>query len=139
MKQTLAYCAAVVYRDFLRSTRAELQALGLSWGSLPFILYLGNHPGCTPTQLTQALGMDWGHSQRTLSRLADQGFLTREKSGRTHSLRLTDRGSQAFAVSHQVFGTWDDSHLDALSEEERQQLLTLMEKIAARCEANHHV
>ena len=139
MNQTLSYFSSFIYKDFLAYTAGQLQAMGLSHGSMPFILYLGKHPGCTPSQLTGALHMDWGHSQRSLNRLEENGFLTREKAGRTHILELTDRGRQAFSLCHQVFTDWDQEHLSVLSEEEQHQLLSLMGKLVAECEAKHHV
>ena len=60
----------------------------------------------------------------------DSGFLTKEKVGRRYQLHLTDKGQEAFAVSHQVFFDWDDQRLDGLSGEERQNLFDLLQKVA---------
>lgn len=132
MFQTLAYYATAFHRSFVNYTTAKLQTLGLNFGSLFLVIYVGKHPGCTQTQLTSDLNLDWGYSQRSVTRLVEEGFLTREKSGRCYHLNLSDKGQQAFEVSHQFFFDWDEQVLSALSLQEREQLFTLLAKAAQK-------
>ena len=132
MFQTLAYYATAFHRSFVNYTTAKLQTLGLNFGSLFLVIYVGKHPGCTQTQLTSDLNLDWGDSQRSVTKLVEKGFLTREKSGRCYHLNLSDKGQQAFEVSHQVFFDWDEQVLSALSLQEREQLFTLLAKAAQK-------
>lgn len=134
MFQTLAYYATVFHRSFTAYTTARLQALGLNFGSLFPVIYVGKHPGCTQAELTAALGLDWGYSQRSITRLVEEGFLLREKLGRAYHLNLSPKGQEAFAVSHQVFFDWDRQVLTALDQAEQKQLLSLLAK-ATRKEA----
>ena len=136
MFQTLAYFSTVFYRQFTDYTTRRLQELGLHFGSLFPVIYVGKHPGCTQAELTANLDLDWGHSQRTVTRLVEDGFLTRKKSGRAYRLDLSEKGQQAFAVSHQVFFDWDQEVLAPLTRDERAQLLSLLAK-AAQKEADH--
>ena len=128
MFQTLAYYATVFHRGFTAYTTQRLQALGLSFGSLFPVIYVGKHPGCTQAQLTADLGLDWGYSQRTVTKLVEEGFLKREKLGRAYHLDLSPKGQEAFQVSHQVFFDWDREAMASLSETEREQLLSLLAK-----------
>ena len=132
MFQTLSYYATAFHRSFVNYTTAKLQTLGLNFGSLFLVIYVGKHPGCTQTQLTSDLNLDWGYSQRSVTKLVEEGFLTREKSGRCYHLNLSDKGQQAFEVSHQVFFDWDEQVLSALSLQEREQLFTLLAKAAQK-------
>ena len=132
MFQTLAYYATAFHRSFVNYTTAKLQTLGLNFGSLFLVIDVGKHPGCTQTQLTSDLNLDWGYSQRSVTKLVEEGFLTREKSGRCYHLNLSDKGQQAFEVSHQVFFDWDEQVLSALSLQEREQLFTLLAKAAQK-------
>lgn len=132
MEHTLAFYSTTLYRDFFAYSSEQLQTMGLSFGQLPFLLYVGKHIGCTPGELTADLHMDWGYTQRTLARLAADGFLQKEpnvRDRRTCNLLLTERGEQAFRLSHQVFFTWDAKKLSVLSAEERAGLLSGMEKL----------
>ena len=128
MFQTLAFYATTFHRDFAAYTTARLQKLGLSFGLLFPLIYVGKHPGCTQAELTSALGLDWGYSQRSIARLVEGGFLTRE-SGRAYCLNLSEKGQEAFGLSHQVFFDWDEMVLSALAPEEREQLISLLTKI----------
>ena len=135
MFQTLAYYSTVFHRSFTAYTTRRLQQLGLNFGSLFPVIYVGKHPGCTQSELTEALGLDWGYSQRSITRLVEEGFLTREKSGRAYHLDLSPKGQEAFQVSHQVFFDWDKQALAALDGAEREQLFALLAK-ATRKEAD---
>lgn len=128
MFQTLAYYATVFHRSFVAYTTARLQELGLNFGSLFPVIYVGKHPNCTQAELTTALRWDWGYSQRCVARLVEEGFLTREKSGRAYHLNLSSKGEEAFAVGHQVFFDWDEQALHALDPVERKQLFFLLAK-----------
>ena len=132
MFHTLAYHTTVSYRDFTAYTSARLQQLGLNFGSLFLVIYVGKHPDCTQAELTGALGLDWGYSERTVTLLVEEGFLTREKAGRAYRLVLSQRGQEAFAVSHQVFFDWDQETLSPLTADEQRQLLTLLAKVSGK-------
>lgn len=73
--------------------------------------------------------MDWGYSQRCITKLVDDGLITQEKTGRSYQLKLTEQGEESFRVSRQLFYDWDKQKLCALTEEERDTLLTLLRKI----------
>ena len=135
MFNTLAYYSSVFYRDFTAYTSEKLEKLGLHFGLLFFLIYVGKHPGATPSDLTQTLRLDWGHPQRCITKLVENGFLTKEKVGRHYQLNLTDKGREAFEISHQVFFDWDAQHLTALTAEERETLFALLQKLAPRWEA----
>ena len=125
---TVSSCILALHREFAAYTTQRLQELGLSFGLIYFVIYVGKHPDCTPSELTKALHLDWGHSQRSLNKLAEDGFLTKEKNGHSYHLKLTQRGENAFVVCHQVFIGWDAQSLGGLTAQERQQLLTLLQK-----------
>lgn len=127
---TVSSYVTELHKEFAAYTTQRLQELRLSFGLMYFVIYVGKHPGCSPAELTKALRMDWGHSQRSLNKLVEEGFLTREKTGRSARLDLTPAGEQAFAVGHQVFFDWDAQKLDGLTAAERKQLLQLLQKAA---------
>lgn len=131
MFQTLAYYATVFHRSFTAYTTERLRELGLNFGSLFPVIYVGKHPNCTQADLTKALGLDWGYSQRCITRLVEDGFLIRERSGRAYCLNLSPKGLEAFQISHQVFFDWDSQALSALDKTEQKQLFALLAKATA--------
>lgn len=132
MFSTLAYYTTVFYRSFVAYTSTRLQQLGLNFGSLFLVIYVGKHSGCSQAELTEALGLDWGYSQRSITRLVEDGFLMREKVGRAYRLTLSSKGQQAFSISHQVFFDWDEQSLSSLSPSEQEQLFSLLAKISSK-------
>lgn len=129
MFRTLSYYFSIFYKDFVNYTSEKLQSLGLNYGSLFFLIYVGKNPDCTPSELTKALQVDWGHSQRTITKLEETGFLTKEKSGRSYHLNLTPKGLKAFQLSHQVFFDWDEINLQCLTDKEHSELIKLLQKV----------
>ena len=127
-QKTLSFYVTGLYKEFAAYTTRQLQELGLSFGMMYFIIYTGKHPGCTPAEMTRKLDLDWGHCQRSVNKLVEDGFLTKEKEGRSYHLNLTPAGQKAFEVCHQVFFDWDAQKLNGLSEEEQNQLLNLLQK-----------
>ena len=139
MFQTFAYYLSVLYKDFYAYAGARLHPLGVNNGLVFFVIYVGKHPGCTPSELTKTLHVDWGYSQRCITKLVENGFLTKEKAGRRYQLDLTEKGREAFAISHQVFFDWDEKRLAVLTEEERQTLFALLRKLTPGREIPRHV
>ncbi|WP_417091129.1 MarR family winged helix-turn-helix transcriptional regulator [Marvinbryantia sp.] len=92
MKVKLAYYISELRRDFVKECSRKLQEDDLTPGLLYPVLYIGRHPGCSPKELTEALHMDWGLTQRTLDRLVASHLISREKNPldrRRFSLNLT--------------------------------------------------
>lgn len=133
MKETLAFHIAALYREFLAYTTEELKTLGLSFGQIPLIIYTGKHPGCTQADLTRALRLDWGYSQRSITKLVNGGFLSKEydEARSCNCLTLTESGCRAFEACHSVFYDWDRQKTAVLSEEESTALLSLLRKLSA--------
>ena len=107
--KTLSYYATLLYRNFSAFTSDRLQQFAL----------------------------DWGHSQRCITRLVSDGFITKEKAGRHYLLNLTERGQEAFEAAHRIFFDWDDRFMTNLTAKEKEQLLALLEKATERIP--HHV
>lgn len=133
MTQTIAYYIAMLGRKFNRYCGLKLQEIGLTRGLLYFILYIGNHPDCSPGELGQALHMDGGHVARSLVKLDEGGFIRREQNPRdkrAHILTLTAKGAAAFQISHDLFHQWDQEILREMKPADKQLLFSLLEQTA---------
>ena len=132
MKDSFAYIVTHLSRSFSAYCNTQLQQQGLSLSLLYYILYLHNHPGCTPGQLSTALGQDTGYTTRCLDKLIQSGFAQREKSTqdrRVWVLHLPPQGEAIFRTSHDLFGQWDNEILTPLSPDERTQLIGLLGRL----------
>lgn len=121
------------YKDFAAYTASRLQEVGLNFGFLYQILYVGKHPDCSQGELKEALKMDWGYCQRSVERLVKDGFLKKEKNegDRNWHLRLSEKGEQAFEISRRTFEEWDQKKLAGLSLDEKESLFALLRKIGS--------
>ena len=139
MNKTLAFYIFIIYKNFVLYTTQRFKEIGLNYGQIPFIVYIGKSPGCTSSELTQNLKMDWGHSQRSVTKLVETGFVVKEQlpDSRAAGLYLTPKGQDAFSLSHEVFSGWDQEIMKNLTSEEKQQLLVLLKKLTKKNEGNN--
>ena len=63
-QKTLSFYIAMMYRNFSSFTSKKLQEAGLNFGLLFFIIYIGKHPGCSPSQLREVNWLIKDLSQR---------------------------------------------------------------------------
>lgn len=132
MTKSLAYFVTLLRRDFVSYCNQRLSDIGLSQGQLYFILYIGKHPDCSPKELTQALKIDAGHTNRSLTKLKQAGFLTQLVSPhdrRVHILRLTEKGQKTYHFSHELLIQWEEKVICSLSSNEQTLLISLMKKL----------
>ena len=110
LNQTLAYAVSQLRADFVAFSSRKLEALGITQGLLYFVLYIGRHPGCTPSDLSAALHADSGHTTRSIHKLEETGFVIRKAhptDRRASVLELTDKGRQTMEASRGMFTEWD--------------------------------
>jgi len=134
MMQSLAYHVSVLRKDFSNYCGEKLEEMGLTPGLLYFVTYVARHPGCSSKELAQALKMDNGHTARSITKLAEGGFLVQKpnpKDKRAHVLRLTPKGETAARESRELFYRWDQEVTAVLTPEQREQLMSLMAALSA--------
>ena len=130
MQDTFAFHIGVLHRSFMRYAEQILKDKGITKGQLPFLLYIGKHPGCSPSELKHSLKIDWGYSQRAITKLVENGFIIKEhiKEADCYRLDLTTAGEDAFKTCHDVFKQWDDEFLYMLSEDEKQLVMNILNR-----------
>ena len=132
MKETISFHIMTLYKDFLSYTSKALKEHGVNFGQIPLILYVGKHNCCSQANLTKALKLDWGYSQRCITKLVNKDLLIKEYNDNIscNALRLTKKGQEIFDMCHDVFYSWDEITTKALSTEEKEMLFTLLAKIS---------
>lgn len=113
------------------------------------ILHILSNSECmTQRELTERLGIQPGSVSEVIKKLESAGLIVRRSNSedrRTVDILLTDAGKARLAETRSQS---DHLPFDALSEEEKQQLLTLLEKLVqhwrghsrgeGRCKHGHH-
>lgn len=129
MERTLANTVIALRRDFVEFCGPELQKLGISQGLLYFIIYIGKRPQCSLGDLSAGLGMDTGHTTRSIDKLVHTGFVTRDKDtcdGRVRVLDLTPMGKDVYERSHRLFEEWDQTVLQKITAQEQETLFRIL-------------
>ena len=132
MRLSIALWLTTLRRNLVTSCTPHLHARGMSSGLLYYILYVGRHPGCTAGEAGKVLQADPGHTTRSVAKLVKDGFLTREtdpKDRRAVRLSLTVKGKALFADSRAMLEAWGSQTMEALTEEEVEQLWALLSKV----------
>ncbi|MCI6276334.1 MAG: MarR family transcriptional regulator [Clostridium sp.] len=132
MQKTLGFFTTILYKDFTSFCNEKLQEIGLSRGLLYFIIYIGKHPKCSPGKLSSQMKFDTGHTTRAIEKLVQNDFVLREKSEsdkRAYILSLTEKGEEALELIYSLFSQWDEKVFYDIDEDERKQIISLMEKL----------
>lgn len=136
MQNTISFLIKGIYRDFYRYATKELKQAGVTYGMLPFLLYIGKHPSQSQGSLKDATQADWGHAKRSVDKLIDQGLVERfldPTDKRRSLLILTEKGEEAYELCHELFFRWDEKHLKDFTADEKETLVKLLGKITVEC------
>lgn len=132
MIETFAFNISTLRKQFTKYCNDRLNELGISYGQLYIIIFIGRRNTCSPSDISTGLKLDAGHLNRTLNKLIENEFIIQTKNpndGRAKILSLTDKGENVFRVSKELFTQWDQDVLSPLSEEEKSTLMQLLKKI----------
>jgi DNA-binding MarR family transcriptional regulator len=110
-----------------------LAPLNLSPSDAGILRILARTPGLNQQELAKRLAMHASRLVAVIDALEERGFVAREPNPtdrRVYSLRLTRAGDEALAAIGQVARAHNETMCTGLDENEREQLGTLLEKIA---------
>lgn len=102
-------------------------------GSHPFLMILWHQDGLTQKELTEMLHLDKASTTRALARLTKLGYVIKkrdEKDHRAYRIHLTDKGRKLVPEMKTVMIQWTDVLTSGLSDEEKNEALRLLRKMA---------
>ncbi len=127
---TIARCA-ILYRG------SRLENTGLSGYQLPYVMEISKKPGITQEQIASELHVNPSTVTRQLSLMEKDGFIERIRNSedkRILEVYPTEKMEKVFPEVKSVFRNWRDSLTEELSNEEKDLLEELLEKLARRAE-----
>jgi DNA-binding MarR family transcriptional regulator len=119
----------VIFADF-NYTLAELD---LRPGQFAVLVLIDQNPGTSQSSVSAALGIQKANFVATIADLETRGLVRRRKSdsdGRTYSLGLTARGRSLLQHAADLQSLHEKRVIAHIGSEGRQQLLTLLERLA---------
>lgn len=134
MTDSFAFHISVLRKHFTSFCMEKLSEMGITYGQLYILIYIGKKGQCSPKEISASLKLDAGHLNRTLTKLTENHLVSQEKNPndkRANIVTLTEQGHAVFALSHSLFQDWDTQILAPLNNHERQQLMELLNKICS--------
>lgn len=128
MEERTSFYITLLYKDFLAYVEKTLKKMGLDYEQLPFILYVGKHPGCTTSELRKETHLEWKHSKKSLSNLKTDGFIV----NKGQHLFLTMLGEEAYKTMHHVCYYWDQELQNVMEPEEWNQAKKILKKLVLK-------
>jgi len=111
------------------------QRFGLSIPEWRVVAVVGQHGTASTQEVIERTGMDRVRVSRAVIRLADKGLLQRQphpRDQRAQMLRLSRKGRTVYGEIVPLARALQAALASALSEREQQQLLAILDKVAAR-------
>lgn len=108
------------------------QSVGLYAGQPPVLEYLTRHGGCAQKDIANSLHVSPASVAVSVKRMEACGLVTRAADGadmRCNKVNITQKGRDVLARFDQVCSTLDEKLFGTLSEEEREQLYLLLDRI----------
>jgi DNA-binding MarR family transcriptional regulator len=116
-----------------RARAAIEDAVGFGGAAPAALVHLAAYPGESAESLHRVLGISQPGTAQVVERLVDEGLLERRpgRDRRTHALHVTPRGHRALRKLLERRSEVLTTLLAPLTEDERQRLTPLLEKVAA--------
>jgi DNA-binding MarR family transcriptional regulator len=106
-----------------------LKKWGLSAAQFDTLAQVGAHDRLTQQQLAEKLFVTKGNITQLLGKLEELGLIKRVQEWKTKYVSLTDKGKKLFDEVVPVQEQFQASQCNALTREEKKQLLELLRKI----------
>lgn len=107
------------------------------FGAMHMIInYVGRHPGTSQDAIVSNMNIDKCTVARRTKRLEELGYLYRETDAidrRQNNLYLTDKGEEILPSIRKYLMQWSEVVSQKLAPEERDTLISLLEKIVDTC------
>lgn len=129
---SFAYYISVLRKQFTAYCTEKLSEVGVTYGQLYIIIYVGKMKECSPKDISLSLKLDAGHLNRALSKLIENELIEQRKNvndRRSNIVILTEKGKQVFEMSHNLFQEWDNMILSQLDDSNRQNMMDCIKKI----------
>lgn len=128
---------SVTYRCGMRYRERELGDTGLAGIHTPYLTTLFRHPGISQEELARRLYVNKSSVTRQLGVLEQNGYVRREPSQEDKRAVLVYPTEKALAMQERIRATlrgWNDYLTADFTQEERETLSRLMERVAQRAE-----
>ncbi len=118
---------SVFYRKYQSYMNDEMKAYGINFSEVAFLLKIPDDRAIIQKDIADILHYDYAIVTRSMQKLEDKGFVTREKSSedkRAVLVSLTEEGSRLKAIGIKARRRWKDSVMSIISEQEKDEMFS---------------
>lgn len=126
-------------RLFAAGLRQRIEPLGIVPGQFAALLELWMNDGQTQKTLVEKLDIEQATLANTLARMERDGLITRKEhptDGRARIIRLTEKAWAIREEAYEAANATNEKALSSLSDEEREQFISIMRKIVDEMRGN---
>lgn len=131
---------SITYRCAMRFRENELADTGLNGCQTPYLTALYRQPGISQEEMARSLDVNKSTVARQLASLEEKGYIRREPSMTDKRILLVYPTEEALALKdrlYRCYADWNRYLTQDFSDEEKNQLFSMMVRIAQR--ADHYV
>lgn len=123
---------SVLYRQAQAYISNQLKPYNIGSGQYTFLLTLYRNDGINQEELSSQLMIDKGTTARAIDKLEKAGYVVRQtnpKDRRAYNIFITEKARELKPVLHEKMRSWTDIMVADLSQEERDMLYIILEKM----------
>lgn len=127
-----------IAREVSRFTSRSLRCTGVGAAEYDLIHAVRKHPGITQKELSAQMGVDKSAVARQVANLISKGYLTRAENpadGRSQLVYPTEKANSLKSSRAHVEAEFYEWLLEELSDNERSEFASLIDRLYARCKA----
>lgn len=110
----------------------------MPYNSVLYLDYICARPGCTASDLAEAIGVTKATVSATLSRLEEKGMIVRERSesdGRVRHIYLSEEMQRSYDAYGDIVSAMIDKVVEGRSEEELEAFASILNEMSGMIEA----
>lgn len=127
-----------IAREVSRFTSRTLRSTGVGAAEYDLIHAVRKHPGITQKELSVQMGVDKSAVARQVANLIAKGYLIREDNpadGRSQLVYATEKANSLKSSRAHVEAEFYEWLLEELTDSERVEFASLIDRLYARCQA----
>ena len=131
-EEAIGYWISLLFRCSQTYVARELTPFELGRGQHNFLLVLFAQDGISQDNLARVLRIDKATVARGLVKLERAGYVQRRREDADHRIKLvylTEKARGIEATLASVLSTWNDVLMQSLSDLERHEVLTLLQRM----------
>lgn len=119
-------------------TENKVGQLGIHRSQHHMLMAIGNREGISQKEIAEKMEISPAAVAVTLKKLEVAGFIERSTSAddsRVNNIHLTEKGREITKITSELFGGIDAAMLESFTDEERETLCSLLDKLKGNLKA----